>query len=122
MAQSTGGLGAVIVDVSSVAARLGSPGEYVHYAASKAAIDTFTIGLAKEVGPNGIRVSKLQAVTTDTGTHAAAGNLDRPANVAANAPLRRVAKPEDIEASIMWLASEPADYVTGAVSPGNGGL
>ena len=122
MAQSAGGSGGVIVNVSSVAARRGSPGEYVHYAASKTAIDTFTIGLAKEVGPDGIRVNTLQAVTTDTGTHAAAGNPDHPANVVANAPLRRVAKPEDIESGIMWLASEPADYVTGAVSPGSGGL
>ena len=122
MAQSAGGSGGIIVNVSSVAARLGSPGEYVHYATSKAAMETFTIGLAKEVGPDGIRVNTLQAVTTDTEIHAAAGNPDRPAIVAANAPLRRVAKPEDIAAGIMWLASAPADYVTGAVSPVSGGL
>ena len=122
MPQSTGGSGGIIVNVPSVAARLGSPGEYVHYAASKAAIETFTIGLAKEVGPDGIRVNTLQAITTDTEIHAAAGNPDRPAIVAANAPLRRVAKPEDIAAGIMWLASAPADYVTGAVSPVSGGL
>ena len=122
MAQSAGGSGGIIVNDSSVAARLGSPGEYVHYAASKAAIYAFSIGLAKEVGPDGIRVNTLQAVPTDTGIHAAAGNPDRPANVAANAPLRRIAKPEDNEAGIMWLASEPADYVTGAVSTGSGGL
>ena len=122
MAKSAGGSGGVIVNVSSVAARLGSPGEYVHYAASKAAIETFTIGLAKEVGPDGIRVNALQAGTTDTDIHATAGNPGRPAMVAANAPLRRVATPEDIAAGIMWLASAPADYVTGAVLPVSGGL
>ena len=122
MAKSAGGSGGVIVNVSSVAARLGSPGEYVHYAASKAAIETFTIGLAKEVGPDGIRVNALQAGTTDTDIHATAGNPGRPAMVAANSPLRRVATPEDIAAGIMWLASAPADYVTGAVLPVSGGL
>jgi NAD(P)-dependent dehydrogenase (short-subunit alcohol dehydrogenase family) len=122
MARSAGGSGGVIVNVSSVAARLGSPGEYVHYAASKAAIETFTIGLAKEVGPDGIRVNALQAGTTDTEIHAAAGNPGRPAMVAANAPLRRVATPEDIAAGIMWLASAPADYVSGAILPVSGGL
>lgn len=122
MANSAGGSGGVIINVSSVAARLGSPGEYVHYAASKAAIETFTIGLAKEVGPEGIRVNALQAGTTDTEIHATAGNPNRPAMVAANAPLRRVATPEDIAAGIMWLASAPADYVTGAVLPVSGGL
>ena len=122
MAQSAGGLGGVIVNVSSVAAQLGSPDEYVNYAASKAAIETFTIGLAKEVGPDGIPVNALQAGTTNTEIHAAAGNHDRPAMVAANAPLRRVAKPEDIAVGIMWLASAPADYVTGAVLPVSGGL
>ena len=122
MARSAGGSGGVIVNVSSVAARLGSPGEYVHYAASKAAIETFTIGLAKEVGPDGIRVNALQAGTTDTEIHAAAGNPGRPAMVAANAPLRPVATPEDIAAGIMWLASAPADYVSGAILPVSGGL
>jgi NAD(P)-dependent dehydrogenase (short-subunit alcohol dehydrogenase family) len=122
MAQSTGGLGGVIVNVSSVAAQLGSPDEYVNYAASKAAIETFTIGLAKEVSPDGIPVNALQAGTTNTEIHAAAGNHNRPAMVAANEPLRRVAKPEDIAAGIMWLASAPADYVTGAVLPVSGGL
>ena len=92
------------------------------YAASKAAIETFTIGLAKEVGPDGIRVNALQAGTTDTEIHAAAGNPGRPAMVAANAPLRRVATPEDIAAGIMWLASAPADYVSGAILPVSGGL
>ncbi len=122
MAQSAGGLGGVIVNVSSVAAQLGSPDEYVNYAASKAAIETFTIGLAKEGGSDGIPVNALQAGTTNTEIHAAAGNHDRPAMVAANAPLRRVAKLEDIVAGIMWLASAPADYVTGAVLPVSGGL
>ena len=122
MAQSAGGLGGVIVNFSSVAAQLGSPDKYVNYAASKAAIETFTIGLAKQVSPDGIPVNALQAGTTNTEIHAAAGNHERPVLVAANAPLRQVAKPEDIAADIMWLASAPADYVTGAVLPASGGL
>ena len=77
-ATSKGGRGGVIINVSSVAARLGSPGEYVHYAASKAAVETFTIGLAKEIGGEGIRVNALQAGTTDTYIHKSSGNPDRP--------------------------------------------
>ena len=122
MATSHGGAGGVIVNVSSVAARLGSPGEYVHYAASKGAVETFTVGLAKEIGGEGIRVNALQAGTTDTEIHKSSGNPDRPAMVAATAPLGRVANPEDIAAGILWLASSQASYVTGAVLPVSGGL
>ena len=122
MATSKGSNGGVIVNISSVAARLGSPGEYVHYASSKAAIETFTVGLAKEIGGEGIRVNALQAGTTDTDIHRSSGNPDRPAMVAAMSPLGRVASPDDIAAGIFWLASTESSYVTGAILPVSGGL
>jgi len=122
MARSRGGPGGAIVNISSTAATLGSPGEYVHYAASKAAIDGFTIGLAKEVGPDGIRVNAVQVGTTDTGIHARVGVPDRPAMVARTAPLRRTGRPEDIAEAILWLASDKAAYATGAILRVGGGL
>ena len=122
MARSAGGSGGAIVNVSSIAATTGSPGEYVHYAASKAAIDAFTIGLAKEAGPDGVRVNAVQAGTTDTGIHARAGLPGRPAMVARNAPLGRVATPEDIAEAIIWLASDKAGYASGAILRIGGGL
>jgi NAD(P)-dependent dehydrogenase (short-subunit alcohol dehydrogenase family) len=114
--------GGVIVNLSSIAATTGSPGEYVHYAASKAAVDAFTVGLAKEIGPLGIRVNAVQAGTTATEIHATAGNPDRPARVAKLAPLGRVAAPEEIAEAILWLASDKAAYVTGAILRVGGGL
>lgn len=122
MSTARGGTGGVIINVSSIAANLGSPGEYVHYAASKGAIDSFTIGLAKEVGPEGIRVNAVQAGTTDTGIHAKAGNPDRPALVAKLAPLRRIAAPEDTAEAVLFLASAKAGYATGAILRIGGGL
>lgn len=122
MARSRGGAGGAIVNISSTAATLGAPGEYVHYAASKAAIDAFTIGLAREVGPDGIRVNAVQVGTTDTGIHARVGVPDRPAMVARTAPLRRTGRPEDIAEAILWLASNKADYTTGAILRVSGGL
>lgn len=122
MASSNGGTGGVIINVSSIAARLGSPGEYVHYAASKAAVETFTIGLSKEVGRDGIRVNALQAGMTDTDLHQRGDNPERPAMVTSTAPLGRVATPRDIAEVILWLASPEAGYTTGAVLPIAGGL
>ena len=122
MSVTVGGKGGVIVNLSSVAARLGSPGEYVHYAASKAAIETFTIGLAKEVGREGIRVNAVQAGTTDTDIHQRMGNPDRPAMVAKTSPLGRVAQPRDIAEAILWLASPKAAYATGTVMAVTGGI
>ncbi len=122
MARKTGGAGGAIVNVSSTAATLGSPGEYVHYAASKGALDTFTIGLAKEVGGDGIRVNAVQAGTTDTGLHARVGVPERPAMVARTAPLGRVGRPEDIAEAILWLGSDKAAYTTGAILRVGGGL
>ncbi|MEM8950926.1 MAG: SDR family oxidoreductase [Pseudomonadota bacterium] len=112
MSKKRGGAGGVIVNLSSIAATLGSAGEYVHYAASKGAIETFTLGLGKEVAAEGIRVNAVQAGTTDTEIHARAGNPDRPAMVAKKVPLGRVATPEDIAEAILWLASDAASYTT----------
>lgn len=122
MSTDLGGAGGVIVNISSIAATLGSPGEYVHYAASKGAIDTLTVGLAKEVGRQGIRVNAIQAGTTDTGIHRAAGNPDRPDMVARTAPLGRVAMPDDIAEAALWLASDKAGYASGAILRIGGGI
>ncbi len=122
MAKSAGGDGGVIINVSSAAARLGSAGEYVHYAASKGAIDTLTIGLSKEVGPDGIRVNAIRAGTTNTEIHGRMGNPDRPAMIAKMAPLRRIGEPDDIAQAIIWCASPEASFATGAILDITGGL
>ena len=121
MAKSNDRTGGVIINVCSIAARLGSPGEYVHYAANKAAVETFTIGLKKEVGRDGIRVNALQASATDKDLHQRNGNPQRPAVVASTAPISRVATPRDIAEAILWLASPEAGY-TNAALPIAGGL
>ena len=112
----------VIVNVSSSAARTGSPGEYVHYAASKAALDAFTLGLAREVAAQGIRVCGLAPGSTLTGIHAAAGEPDRPARVAPRIPLGRLAEPDEIADAIAWLLSPRASYITGTTVACAGGL
>ncbi len=122
MSTARGGCGGVIVNLSSVAAVSGSPNEYVHYAASKAAIEALTVGLAKEVGPEGIRVNAVRAGTTDTEIHARSGNPDRPAMVAKTAPLRRIATADDIAEAVIWLASERAGFASGAILSISGGL
>ncbi len=122
MDTSIGGTGGVIINISSIAATNGSPNEYVHYASSKAALDGFTIGLSKEVGPLGIRVVSIQAGTVDTEIHAKTGNPDRPAMVAATSPLRRVGEPNDIAEAVLWLASNKAKYATGTILRIGGGL
>jgi NAD(P)-dependent dehydrogenase (short-subunit alcohol dehydrogenase family) len=111
-----------IVNLSSVAATLGSPGEYVHYAASKAAIDAFTIGLGKELAGDGIRVNAVAPGTAMTDIHAAGGAPDRPARMAGKIPLQRVAQPEEIANAVVWLLSDEASYTTGAVVRVAGGL
>ena len=121
LAKSNGRTGRVIINVYSIAARLGSPGEYVHYAANKAAVETFTIGLTKEVGRGGIRVNALQASATDKDLHQRSGNPERPAMVASMAPIGRVATLRDIAEAILWLASPEAGY-TNAALPIAGGL
>lgn len=111
-----------VVNVSSIAATLGAPGEYVHYAASKAAIDAFTVGLGKELAPYGIRVNAVAPGTTDTDIHAAGGAPDRARLVAPRVPMQRVAQPSEIADAVIWLLSEDAAYVTGTVLRVAGGL
>ncbi|GAA3591941.1 SDR family oxidoreductase [Nonomuraea rosea] len=113
--------GRSIVTVSSVAARTGSPGEYVAYAATKAAVETMTTGLAKELAP-GVRVNAVSPGTIDTTIHARAGEPDRAWRVAERVPLGRPGKPEEIAEAVAWLLSDKASYVTGAVLEVSGGL
>lgn len=104
-----------IVNISSIAATLGAPNEYVHYAATKAAIDAFTIGLGKELAGEGIRVNAVAPGTALTGIHAAAGVPDRPAQVAGRIPMQRVAQPDEIADAVLWLLCDEASYVTGTI-------
>jgi NAD(P)-dependent dehydrogenase (short-subunit alcohol dehydrogenase family) len=122
MSRRHGGEGGAIVAVSSCAATLGSPGEYVHYAASKAAVDAMTTGLAKELGPEGVRVNSVQPGTVLTDMHAAMGDADRPWKKAEITPLRRPGEPEEIAHAVAWLLSAEASYTTGAVLRVAGGL
>jgi NAD(P)-dependent dehydrogenase (short-subunit alcohol dehydrogenase family) len=119
--QRTGSAG-VIVNISSIAAATGSPHEYVHYAASKAAIETFTLGLAREVAADNIRVCAVAPGSTLTEIHATAGEPDRPARVAPKIPMQRLAAPEEIAEPIIWLLSDAASYMTGATVRCAGGL
>lgn len=105
----------VILNVSSAAATLGSPGEYVHYAATKAAVDALTTGLAKELGPDGIRVNAVAPGVIDTEIHARMGDPERPERLAASIPLRRPGRADEIASAIAWLMSPEASYTTGAV-------
>jgi glucose 1-dehydrogenase len=105
----------VIVNVSSASATLGSPGEFVHYAATKAAVDALTLGLAKELGPDGIRVNAVAPGMIDTDMHAAMGDPDRAERAAAAIPLRRPGHADEIAAAIAWLMSPDSSYTTGAV-------
>jgi NAD(P)-dependent dehydrogenase (short-subunit alcohol dehydrogenase family) len=117
-----GGQGGAMVNVSSVAAQTGSPGEYVHYAATKAAIEAFTRGLAREVAAEGIRVNAVAPGTVQTEIHARGGDPERPARIAARIPLGRVGAPEEVAAAILWLLSDAAAYVTGSILTVAGGL
>ncbi|WP_353941199.1 SDR family oxidoreductase [Streptomyces sp. HUAS MG91] len=107
--------GGAVVNVSSAAATLGSPGDYVHYAASKAAVDTLTVGLSKELGPAGIRVNAVAPGIIDTEIHATGGDPDRAERMAGGVPLRRAGQAEEIAAAIAWLLSADASYTTGTV-------
>ncbi|GHD86608.1 SDR family NAD(P)-dependent oxidoreductase [Streptomyces naganishii] len=111
----------VIVNVSSAAATLGSPGDFVHYAATKAAVDTLTLGLAKELGPDGIRVNAVAPGMIDTDMHAEMGDPDRVRRAAETIPLRRPGTAEEIAAAVAWLMSPEASYTTGAVLRVSGG-
>jgi len=121
MSTRHGGPGGAIVNVSSIAARLGGAGEYVDYAASKGAIDTFTVGLAKEVGPEGIRVNAVRPGIVRTEIHLASGDPARVERIGATAPLRRPGEAEEVARAIVWLLSEEASYMTGALVDVTGG-
>ncbi|GAB7064256.1 SDR family oxidoreductase [Streptomyces mexicanus] len=105
----------VIVNVSSAAATLGSPGEYVHYAATKAAVDALTVGLAKELGPDGVRVNAVAPGLIDTEIHTASGDPDRARRGGSAVPLGRAGRAEEIASAVAWLMSPDASYTSGAV-------
>ena len=121
MSTKHGGAGGAIVNVSSVAARVGGPGEYVDYAASKGAIDSFTLGLAKEVADEGIRVNAVRPGLVDTDLHASGGQPERAHRLAPVVPMRRIGVPDEIAGAIVWLLSAEASYTTGALLDVSGG-
>lgn len=121
MSTRLGGGGGAIVNVSSAASRLGTPGEYVDYAASKGAIDTFTHGLALEVAEEGIRVNAVRPGIIDTEIHASGGEPDRIERIKDKVPMKRAGTPEEVAAAILWLLSGEASYATGAIIDVAGG-
>jgi NAD(P)-dependent dehydrogenase (short-subunit alcohol dehydrogenase family) len=121
MSAKHGGEGGVIINISSTAAHRGSPGEWVHYAASKAAVETLTKGLALEVGAEGIRVNCVAPGTVETDVHEAAGDPGRPARLAPLIPLGRAGQPEEIADGVVWLLSNASSFVTGSVVTISGG-
>jgi NAD(P)-dependent dehydrogenase (short-subunit alcohol dehydrogenase family) len=121
MSKRHGGAGGVIVNLSSAAARLGSPGDYVDYASAKGAIDTFTIGLAKEVAADGIRVNAVRPGVIRTEIHATSGDPGRLERIGATAPLARPGEPEEVAQAVLWVASDEASYTTGAIVDVTGG-
>ncbi len=121
MSPRHGGAGGSIVTVSSAASRLGSPGEYVDYAASKGAVDTFTLGLAREVAAEGIRVNAVRPGIVETGIHASGGQPDRVSRLAPTVPVGRAGRPEEVAAAIVWLLGDDSPYTTGAILDVSGG-
>jgi NAD(P)-dependent dehydrogenase (short-subunit alcohol dehydrogenase family) len=121
MSKKHGGAGGAIVNLSSAAARLGSPSQYVDYAASKAAIDTFTIGLAKEVAAEGIRVNCVRPGIIETDIHASGGEPDRASQMAIHVPMKRAGKADEVAQAICWLLSDAASYTTGSMLDVAGG-
>jgi NAD(P)-dependent dehydrogenase (short-subunit alcohol dehydrogenase family) len=111
-----------MVNISSIAATLGAPGEYVHYAATKAGVEAFTVGLGKELAPKGIRINAVSPGTVLTEIHAAAGEPHRPARVAARIPVGRPGEASEIAAAVLWLLSDEASYVNATVLRVAGGL
>jgi NAD(P)-dependent dehydrogenase (short-subunit alcohol dehydrogenase family) len=121
LSKSRGGRGGSIVIVSSVSSRLGSPFEFIDYAASKGAMDTLAIGLARELGREGVRVNAVRPGLTATEIHATAGQPDRAARLGETTPMGRAAEPREIAEPILWLLSDAASYTSGAVLDVSGG-
>ncbi|MCW4116487.1 SDR family oxidoreductase [Aurantimonas sp. MSK8Z-1] len=121
MARSRGGAGGAIVNLSSAAAKLGAPGGRIEYAAAKGAIDSFTVGLAREVADEAIRVTAVRPGIIDTEIHASGGEPGRVAEIAGTLPMRRAGTAEEVAEAILWLASDAAAYSTGAILDVSGG-
>ncbi len=121
MSTRHGGQGGCIVNLSSAAARLGSPGQYVDYAAAKGAIDTFTMGLAKEVATEGIRVNAVRPGIIDTDIHASGGIPDRVAQMSPLVPMQRAGTAHEVAEAVVWLLSDGSSYTTGSVIDVAGG-
>lgn len=121
MSSRHGGQGGAIVNLSSVAARLGGSGEYVDYAASKGAIDSFTAGLAREVATEGVRVNAVRPGMIDTEIHASGGQPDRIERMRALIPMKREGRADEIASAVLWLLSDEASYTTGALLDVGGG-
>ncbi|MCO5241152.1 MAG: SDR family oxidoreductase [Chitinophagaceae bacterium] len=121
MALSKGGNGGVIVNVSSLASKSGAPGEYIDYASAKGAIDTFTIGLSKEVANEGIRVNAVRPAFIYTDIHSDGGEPDRIKRIQDTIPLKRGGHPKEVAEAILWLASEKSSYCTGVFIDISGG-
>jgi NAD(P)-dependent dehydrogenase (short-subunit alcohol dehydrogenase family) len=121
LSKDRSGKGGSVVLLSSAASRLGSPFEYVDYAGSKAAIDTLTIGLAKELGPQGVRVNAVRPGLIETDIHASGGQPDRAKRLGATTPIGRAGRPEEVAEAIVWLLGDGASYTTGALLDVAGG-
>jgi NAD(P)-dependent dehydrogenase (short-subunit alcohol dehydrogenase family) len=121
LSRDRGGAGGAVVLVSSVASRLGSPFEYVDYAGSKGAVDTLTIGLAKELAAQGVRVNAVRPGLTETDIHASGGEPGRAWRLGATTPMGRPGRPEEIAEAIIWLLSDEASYAAGAILDISGG-
>ena len=121
MATDLGGPGGAVVNIGSRASGIGGGGDWVHYAASKGAVDSFTIGAAKELAPRGIRVNAVHPGLIDTEIHAKAGKPNRVKEMGSMIPLGRAGTPEDVANVVMWLLGDGASYVTGALIPVSGG-
>lgn len=122
MSTKAGGAGGTIINMSSLAAYLGSPNEYVQYAASKGAVESMTYGAGKELAPEGIRVNAIRVGTTNTRIHTEGGNPERPARIAGITPMGRIAEPIDIARAALWLASPASGFVTATITTVSGGL
>ncbi len=121
MSKRHGGQGGAIVNVSSIAAKLGGAGSYVDYAASKGAIDTMTVGLGLELADQGVRVNAVRPGIIDTDIHADAGTPDRVQQIGHQLPMKRAGQPEEVADAVLYLLSEKASYVTGALLDISGG-